>query len=71
MNDDSSYMLCSCSDRTLKLYFFDFISLEFQSQSYKNQKAAAGKKPTEHHDNKQRIIYLKNEMRDVVNGRKW
>lgn len=22
-------------------------------------------------ENRQRIIYLKNEMRDVINGRKW
>ena len=60
LNEDCKYLLCTCSDRALRLYFFDYYAIKSNT---KNSKTAS--------KYKQRIIYLKNEIKDVINGRKW
>ena len=63
-NEESTYMLCTCSDRALRLYFFDFMAI-------KNLKPAKGSSKVLTSQYSCRVIYLKNEIKDVINGRKW
>ena len=50
-------MLCSCSDKDLRLFNIDFANLSKRDKNY----GRLGK----------RIIYLRSEYKDVINGRKW
>lgn len=65
LNDDFSHLLCTCSDRALRLYFFDFKALQLREKSSK------GSKQQSQNLIPQKVIYLKNEIKDVINGRKW
>jgi hypothetical protein len=47
-------LLCTCSDRALRLYYLDL------AQFSKKENNLLSK-----------VIYLKNEIKDVINGRKW
>ena len=62
-NEECTYLLCTCSDRALRLYFFDFQVI--------SKGINKGNKPKNTIKQFQRVIYLKNEIKDVINGRKW
>ena len=38
LNDDCKYLLCTCSDRALRLYFFDFYAIKSNYNQSKNSK---------------------------------
>ena len=52
MNEDCTYLLCTCSDRALRLYYFDHAAAE---NPKKNNQFS-------------RVIYLQQDIKDVING---
>lgn len=67
-SEDFNYMLCTCSDRALRLYSFDLGQIQTYFDQLKESNPGEKKQPIPAF---QRVIYLSNEIKDVINGRKW
>lgn len=74
-SEDSRHMLCSCSDKEMRLLFIDFDNMNKRHGPFK---AAFEEKKTDEKTIDQifgnlgrKSVYQRNEFKDVINGRKW
>lgn len=63
INEDNDHILCTCNDRALRLYSFDFSNVASNSKKDSSKNITA--------KSRKRIIYFKNEIKDHINNMKW